>query len=246
VAERAARAQFGPDEAHEGSGPRRLCAVTRAELPVADLLRFVAAPDGAIVPDPGAKLPGRGVWLTCDRRVVAEAVRTKAFARSLKRQVLAGADLPDKVEALLLARAQGALSIANKAGLVTSGYAQVDALLASEVPKAVLHASDGASGGKEKLDRRAAAISRDRGIPVPILDPLTIEQMSLAIGRANVVHAALKQGGASEKFLSEAGRLVRYRHGCAGCDGAWPETGSSLENENAAAHQSGVNGTTHE
>jgi hypothetical protein len=43
--------------------------------------------------------------------------------------------------------------------------------------------------------------------------------MSLAMGRANVVHAALKQGGAAEKFLSEARRLARFRAGSAAdCD----------------------------
>jgi hypothetical protein len=37
--------------------------------------------------------------------------------------------------------------------------------------------------------------------------------LSLAIGRANVVHAGLKQGVATLRFLREAERLQRYRSG---------------------------------
>jgi hypothetical protein len=78
---------------------------------------------------------------------------------------------------------------------------------------ALLHASDGATGGREKLDRKFIAVQGARGLPAPILVSLSNQQMSLAIGRANVVHAALKPGGAAVKFLREARRLVRYRSG---------------------------------
>ena len=47
----------------EADGPLRLCAVSRAELPPDELIRFVAGPDGAIVPDLARRLPGRGVWV---------------------------------------------------------------------------------------------------------------------------------------------------------------------------------------
>jgi predicted RNA-binding protein YlxR (DUF448 family) len=58
----------GPD-----SGPLRLCAVSRSQRPLDDLLRFVLGPDGAIVPDLGRRLPGRGVWVEARRDKVAAA-----------------------------------------------------------------------------------------------------------------------------------------------------------------------------
>ena len=76
---------------------------------------------------------------------------------------------------------------------------------------AVLHGTDAAADGRSKLDRKYKAIQGSRGLPAPIVDVLTIAQMSLAIGRGSVVHAALTPGGLSERFLEEAERLARYR-----------------------------------
>ena len=45
------------------SGPLRLCAVSRVQKPPEELIRFVAGPDGKIVPDLARRLPGRGVWV---------------------------------------------------------------------------------------------------------------------------------------------------------------------------------------
>ncbi|MGQ0672977.1 MAG: RNA-binding protein [Hyphomicrobium sp.] len=197
----------------EPAGPTRLCASTRTERPLDELIRFVAGPDGAIVVDLAGKLPGRGVWLTCDRRIVSAAVKSNPFARSLKRSVRVDPDLAEAVDRGLLTRVQGALSIANKSGLISSGFTQIDGQLAAGGVWLLVHGSDAAEGGRDKLDRKFTASCRELGREALILSPLTIEQMSLAMGRANVVHAALKQGGAAEKFLSEAGRLMRYRSG---------------------------------
>ncbi len=199
------------DDAEAGPGPLRLCAFTRAALPKDELIRFVADPQGLIVPDPAARLPGRGVWIKADHATVAEAARAKAFARSLKREINVPEDLADRVGGLLERRALDALSLANKAGAITAGFAQVDALIEKGTVAVLLHASDAAPGGAEKLDRKLKAIARSQGRQVPIETLFTVEQLSLAMGRSNVVHAALIKGGATEKFLSEAGRVSRYR-----------------------------------
>ena len=57
-----------------------MCAVTRAVLPESELIRFVAAPDGSVVADLKAKLPGRGVWIGGERELVAQAVKRNAFS----------------------------------------------------------------------------------------------------------------------------------------------------------------------
>jgi hypothetical protein len=45
----------------------------------------------------------------------------------------------------------------------------------------------------------------------PIVTALTSEQLDLALGRSNVIHAALLAGPASKTFLSRSHILVRYR-----------------------------------
>ena len=116
--------ELGPE-----AGPLRLCAVGRVQLPVDEMVRFVAGPDGIVVPDLARRLPGRGVWVELSRARLAEGVRKSVFARSLKRKVTAPADLVERVETLLLKRVLDGLALANKAGLVVSGFSRVDAAL---------------------------------------------------------------------------------------------------------------------
>ena len=194
-------------------GSLRLCAVTRAIAPPEDLIRFVLSPAGEIVPDVGRKLPGRGVWLTPERRIVEQAARQNVFAKSLKRQVKITPDLAGLVETLLLRRTMDSLSFANKAGLVTTGFEKVDAALQKGNVTILVHGLDAAAGGRDKLDRKHSAIAASRGRSPQICLELSIEQISLAIGGLNVVHAALNHGGAAKKFAAEAGRLKRYRSG---------------------------------
>jgi len=204
----------------------RTCALTREPLTPEDGLRFVAAPDGTIVPDVGRRLPGRGVWLTNSRAVVTTAIRKGSFQRSLKRPVTAPEDLPDRVEQLLVKRVVEALSLANKAGLVTTGFTKVEIAVQRGALAFLLHASDAAEDGVAKLDRKFAAGLANSGagktevgpgeqsaehLRQHVLDCLTSAELSLAMGRSNVVHAALARGGAATRFSREAERLRRYR-----------------------------------
>ena len=199
-----------PDTGPHAAGPLRTCALTRTERPVEDMVRFVTGPDKAIVPDLARRLPGRGVWVELNRARLDEAARRNVFAKSLKRQVTVPSDLSALVEALLVKRVVNGLSIANKAGLVVQGFAQVDATLDGGQVVCVLHGNDGALGGREKIDRKFKAINESRGQAGFVVTELTIDQMSLAIGRSNVVHAALISGGATTRLLDEAKRLKRF------------------------------------
>ncbi len=67
----------------------------------ARLIRFVAGPDGQVVPDLARKLPGRGMWVAADRASVTAAAKKGLFARSAKAKIGAPADLADQVETLL-------------------------------------------------------------------------------------------------------------------------------------------------
>ena len=71
----------GPASAH--LGPIRTCVGCRARTSADDLLRVVAV-DGAVVPDPRRRLPGRGAWLHRSQECLRLAERRKAFPRALR------------------------------------------------------------------------------------------------------------------------------------------------------------------
>ena len=121
--------------------------MSRAHKPPEELIRFVAGPDGAIAPDLARRLPGRGVWVDATKEIVIAAVRQKAFAKSLKRQVSVPADLAGLVERLMARRLAESLSIANKAGLAVAGFAKVEELITRERAAVLIHATDAAADG---------------------------------------------------------------------------------------------------
>jgi len=204
----------GPREGRRGT--ERLCALTREVKPIDELIRFVAAPDGAIVPDLKRRLPGRGVWIAATRATIDEAAKRNVFARSLKREARAASDLGAQVDGLLENAALAALAMAHKAGQVAIGFTRTEAALGGSDPvAAILSASDGAPDGVRKI---AAAASRRQTAQntgeIPVISAFTTTQLDLALGRSNVVHAALLAGPASKGFLARYQSLERFRtHG---------------------------------
>src|SRR3984957_19353763 len=129
----------------------RLCIATREVRPVGEMIRFVAGPDGAVVPDLKRRLPGRGVWVTARRQIVAEAVRRHVFGRGFKTDVRASTDLPDALDRLLEQSALNSLSIAHKAGLVILGFARVETAVAAAPLAALIRARDARAGSGRRL-----------------------------------------------------------------------------------------------
>jgi len=193
------------DAGPKAAGTERLCVVARVAKPVDDLLRFVAGPDGTLAPDIKRKLPGRGVWVTASRRALETAVRRGAFARSLKESIRIPADLPDLVDRLLARVALDALAIANKAGRVVAGFERVGSALKADRLAALIHATEASPEGVRKL----AGVQT--GAPVPLVRTFTASQLGLALGRPNVIHAALLGGREGDSFLARWRTLERYR-----------------------------------
>jgi predicted RNA-binding protein YlxR (DUF448 family) len=207
------------DEGPRRVAPQRLCIATRTVRPVDHMIRFVVGPDGAIVPDIKGKLPGRGVWVTANRTALATAVSRKAFGRSFKREVRVAHDLAGMTEHLLERAALDALAIAHKAGRVAAGFAKVEAALSAEPVAALIRAADASPEGVRKLD---AAVRRRLGEGTgdpAVIDRFSSTQLDLALGRSNVVHAALLAGPASAGFLARWRSLARFRSEDAGAEG---------------------------
>ncbi|MGD9922126.1 MAG: RNA-binding protein [Pseudorhodoplanes sp.] len=198
---------------HKGAAPERLCVVERKVKPVEELIRFVTAPDGEVVPDVKRNLPGRGLWVTATREAVNLAGRRKLFAKGFKREVRAGADLGAVTDRLLERAALDSLSIAGKAGTVATGFTKVEAALNRDTAIALLHAADGSDDGVRKL-RALLRRNEDRESPeIPVIRAFSGAQLDLALGRSNVIHAALLAGPASQGFLTRCLRLMRFRTG---------------------------------
>ncbi len=189
----------------------RTCIVTREAGDAAELIRFVVAPDGSVVADLKRKLPGRGVWVSSRRNIVDEAVRKRLFSRGFKQEVRAAETLGADIDALLMAEALGALSLARKAGLVIAGFAKVESAVRSRKAALLLDATDGADDGVRKLSQAVHAV-RSQGLPAPATKSIfTSLQMDLALGGHNVVHAAVIAGGACRNLIQRIERLERYR-----------------------------------
>ena len=194
------------------SGTERMCAVTRSVRPIDELIRFVVAPSGEVIADLKRKLPGRGLWVSASHKAVAEAVRRNHFGKGFKRDVRVAPTLPLDTENLLVRGAVEALAMAAKAGQVVAGFAKVEGALQAHQAVALIHAADGAADGIRKLDAilRQNAGKAAESPEIPVIGMLTSEQLDLALGRSNVIHAALLAGSASKTFLSRSQTLVRY------------------------------------
>ena len=196
------------------AGTERMCVLTRHVAPIDDLIRFVASPTGEVVADLKRKLPGRGLWLSLSRACVAEAAKRNVFAKSFKRELRVSPSLADDVDALMVKGLIEALAMAGKAGQVVAGFGKVEDALGRSEAAALIHASGAAEDGIRKLNAKAGAASRtnpsESGV-FPVVSLLTTDELDLALGRSNVVHAALLAGPASKTFLTRCQTLIRYR-----------------------------------
>lgn len=182
--------------------PERRCIVTGDVQPKAGLVRFVVSPEGQVFPDLAEKLPGRGIWVTADRDMIARAVKKGLFSRAAKAQVTAADNLADMVEAGLARRVVDLISLTRKAGRAVAGFEKVKGWLADGKAKVLLQASDGSERGKGKLWTPEGG--RWFGC-------LTASELGLAFGRDSVIHGALGAGGLSNRVVEEAAKLSGLR-----------------------------------
>src|SRR5690606_6107411 len=138
---------------------------------------------------------GRGVWISLGERQVAEAVRRKAFERSLKHKVSLPEDLPGLTRRRLADRYVASLQMARKAGQLVTGAFQVRDAIDKGGVIALIAATDAAEDGRSKMlsavrGRQKAAEDAGQTAPeVPHLELLDSSQLGLAFGLESVIHA---------------------------------------------------------
>lgn len=194
----------------------RFCIVSREVMPADRLLRFVAGPDGVLVPDLKRRLPGRGAHVALDRKTLETAVKRRAFDRALQGKPVYGPELVGLTGDLLRQRALEAISLANKAGLMVAGFGKVETALATGEALALIEAEEGAPDSLRKLTQAhlRTGASRDR---LRLFAPFTASELEVALGRTHVIHAALLKGPASEGFLRRVEQYVAFE------TGSWPD-----------------------
>lgn len=203
------RAAQSDDEGVEG--PLRRCLAGGEVQAPERMVRFVAGPDGVVVPDVARKLPGRGFWVTAQRDLIAKACERGLFSKAAKASLKCPPDLGGQVERLLVRRCVDHLGLARRAGEAIIGFAQVEELFRARDGRiaALVEASDSGPADRGKL----VTYARRQGA-IPVVGCLTQAEIGLAFGRENVVHAALTSGALAIRFVVEAERLGGFRVLC--------------------------------
>jgi predicted RNA-binding protein YlxR (DUF448 family) len=201
----------------------RRCIVSHESLPDAKLIRFALAPDGAIVPDVAAKLPGRGAWVRADRESVETAARKQLFSRAFKCEARAPADLAERTESLLARRCLDQLGLMRRAGAVAMGATQVESAIRGKPALTLIEATDGAEEGREKLMSLHIGLW---GGPPAAVACFSSEDLGVALGRERVIHACLLQERLATGWAAEIGRLAGFR---AIVPSSWPDSWRSVQ-----------------
>ncbi|MBD3665275.1 RNA-binding protein [Sulfitobacter aestuariivivens] len=183
-------------------GPERKCIATGDVQPKYGLVRFVAGPEGQVVPDILGKLPGRGIYVAADRGALDLAVKKKLFSRGAKQPVGVPDGLADEVEKQLSRRVVDLISLQRKSGRAVAGYEKVKGWLQTEEAEVLIQAVDGSGRGKSKLSTPHYG---------HYIGWLTADELGLAFGRQTVIHAALASGGLTQRVVEEAQRLKGVR-----------------------------------
>ena len=179
--------------------------VTHEVMDESRLIRFVAAPDGSVAPDLGRKLPGRGLWVAADRASVETAAKKNLFSRAAKTKLNAPTDLAARVETLLFRRCLDQLGLARREGVLISGFEKSAAAIRAGKAAWVIEASDGAVDGRGKL----LALARHQTSKV--CGAFSADDLSLALGLENAIHAVLLAGGRADRWTTEVERLAGFR-----------------------------------
>jgi uncharacterized protein len=180
-------------------------------MPEERLVRFVAGPDGVVVPDVARKLPGRGLWVASTREAVDQAARKGGFSRAAKAKLSAPDDLSDQVENRLKIRLLSGIGLARRASDLILGFEKTAQAIEQGKTAWMVEASDGAPDGRRKL-LQSARRAADAGLPAPrLLGVFSSEELGLALGLGNVIHVALLAGRGADRWTIDVERLSGFR-----------------------------------
>lgn len=202
------------------AGSERRCILSGDTSARDGMVRLAISPDGLVLPDAGAKAPGRGAWIGVTKgeleTALSEGHLRKALMRAFKGAPLTiPDDLPARVEAALARHLGDRLGLELRSGHIVMGSARIEEQARSGRIAVLLHASDSSEDGRRKLDQawRVGTDAEGSGLRGQTL-PLDRTALSVALGRDNVVHLGVAghpgDMRAANRVLQAVSRLVHY------------------------------------
>ncbi len=170
------------------------------------LIRFVAGPEGQVVPDLARKLPGRGMWVAASRASIDQAAKKGLFSRSAKAKLIAPVGLADQVESLLRAHLLAGLGLAKKAGSLISGFEKTASAIRDGKVAFLVEAADGADDGRGKL----LGLVRHASPRPRLVGVFASDELGLALGLDNVIHLAFLAGQGAGHWSVDVERLAGF------------------------------------
>ncbi|MCP9222278.1 DUF448 domain-containing protein [Erythrobacter sp. LQ02-29] len=198
------------------SAPERRCILSGEHGSRSALIRLAVSPDGDVLPDLLARAPGRGAWIGVTRAELVQAMEKGrlrgALARAFKGAPLSVPDdLPDRIESGLIRLLLDRLGLEMRGGHLILGSDRIAEHARCGAVELLLHAADASEDGARKLDQawRVGQDAEGSGLTGTRL-PLDREALSVALGRANVVHLALADAAAAERVDLALQRLLHF------------------------------------
>ena len=212
--------------------PERTCVLTRRKADKDQLIRLALGPDGTVGPDVRARAPGRGAWIGVGHHDLAAAVATGKLKGALQRAFKTGAieipaDLADRTAEALRKNVLDRLGMEARSGHLINGSDKIETAARAGKVHLLLHASDAGEDGNRKLDQAQRVGGGPEGMIFP--EPRTI--LSLALGRENVVHAALIEPAAAARVTHALARWRDFIVPDAGLQGGAPALGTGSAEE---------------
>jgi predicted RNA-binding protein YlxR (DUF448 family) len=213
--------------------PERTCILTRRKGTKDELIRLALGPDGSVAPDVRARAPGRGAWIGVTRAELDEANAKGKLKGALQRafktnDVRVPADLGELVGRALRQATLDRLGMEARASNLINGAERVETAARAGKVHMLLHAADAGEDGRRSLDQAWRVGGGDsQGVIFP--EGRTI--LSLALGRENVVHAALTDPAAASRVRHALARWRAFTGPDRGLEGGEPalRTGSAEE-----------------
>ena len=217
--------------------PERTCVLTRRKGTKEELIRLALGPDGQVAPDPRARAPGRGAWISVGREELDSANAKGKLKAALARAFKTGdlgipADLGARTDAALRQTALDRLGMEARAGTLINGADRVETAARAGKVRLLIHAADAGEDGRKRLDQAWRA---GGGGPRGLIFPEARSILSMALGRENVVHVSLTDPAAAARVSHALARWRVFTDPVPGQEGGEPASGPSSLNDTAAS-----------
>lgn len=188
-------------EPQKGPPLRRIrrCAVSGQDVSPADAIRFVRAPNGEILTDPNAKLPGRGCWIKAERIILEQGIRKNVFSRAYKTEVALQGDFLDRVEHVMAQMCLARLGLMRKSGQLLIGYDTILLGALKTPPHLLILAKDGSPRQQSKLLARL----RQLGAHPQCCTGFSSQELAVALGRQVVIQVACAGQKMSDSWIGD-------------------------------------------